>query len=70
MSDYSQHGNLIVIIIGTFLTRHQLFIWHEFLFDLVAVYFASIMGPPLLLLISLDRPFQGDFGIQPLFERC
>lgn len=68
MSNYSLNSEIwVVIIIGTFLTLGINYLFGmNFYLHLVAVSFASIMAASIIyLLLSLDRPFQGDFGIEP-----
>ncbi len=68
MSHYSLNSEIwVVIIIGTFLTLgiNYLFGMNLYL-HIFAVTVASIMAAAIIfLLVSLDRPFQGEFGIQP-----
>jgi hypothetical protein len=45
---------------------YQLFIWHEFLFARFYCECCALMTSSMLfLLVSLDRPFQGELNIQP-----
>lgn len=57
----------VVILIGTFLTLFINFLFGmNFYLHIIIVCAASLMTSSLIfLLITLDRPFQGEFSIQP-----
>jgi len=68
MSRYTLNMEIwLVIIIGTFITLGINYLFGmNFYLHIIAVSVVSIMAASIIyLLISLDRPFQGDFGIEP-----